>query len=654
MPSPFGYTGAILRIDLTTRTASIIETNRYTPQFVGGLGLAAAIAWDELGPGVGPFDPENLLMLMVGPLTGTLASGAGRVQVAGVAPQAYPPRFSRSNMGGHWGPELKYAGFDGIVIQGKADKPIYLWIHDGEVEFMDAGDLWGTTTYYTAQELRRRHDPRTRVIAIGVAGERQSRIACLQTETDNAAGQGGFGGVMGSKNLKAIAVRGPRGVRIARPAEFIREALGKSRESFGSAPEGSTARWPSRPIQSAPNMRTRKCGFCANVCTHPLFMNVPGVAFPGTFTTARQCYGYMMDNREATIAARAMTSQYGLNGWEITYGIIPWLQLCKQHGLIDAVDGIPISVPDKPIVYLRDVVNSSPELTARLIQIIAFQEGELGGALAQGACYAADVLFGGQGRALLDYIYPGRAGQTGHWTSHWGTGGRIYFPWHLPIVMQWCVDTRDPASDTSHAWTSHVQHWLPRSGPTQGPLPIEEVKAICAKVYGDGDVCDPAYSNERPELQAIPAIYHTDRGVTMDSLVLCEYDHGMVFNSLAEDHMADTGLMARLFSLATGYETSEAELQRSGERISQVLRAIDVRNYARDRHVDEMYLDTTFRFPGGDDGITIDRAGFMGIMDAYYDLRGWNRANGWPTRTRLEALGLPHVADGLEAVGRLG
>ncbi|MDP2948561.1 MAG: aldehyde ferredoxin oxidoreductase N-terminal domain-containing protein, partial [Chloroflexota bacterium] len=168
----YGWTGKILRVDLSSGNTSHIDTSKYVPEFIGGLGVAAKIAWDELKPGTEAFDPQNMLMLMLGPLTGTLASGAGRVLVAGIAPQQHPSVFSRSSMGGHWGPELKYAGFDGVVVQGEAAKPVYIWIDNGSVEIRDAGDIWGTGTYATTLALRAVHGPETRVIACGQAGER--------------------------------------------------------------------------------------------------------------------------------------------------------------------------------------------------------------------------------------------------------------------------------------------------------------------------------------------------------------------------------------------------------------------------------------------------------------------------------------------------
>ncbi|MDP2948267.1 MAG: aldehyde ferredoxin oxidoreductase N-terminal domain-containing protein [Chloroflexota bacterium] len=648
----YGWTGKILRVDLSSGRVSHIDTSRYVPQLLGGLGVAAGIAWDELKPGVGPFDPENLLMVMVGPLTGTLASGAGRVEVAGIAPQQRPSRFSRSGMGGHWGPELKYAGFDGMVVQGKAPRPVYLWVHDGEVEVLDAADIWGTGTYATTVALRAKHGLRTRVISCGPAGERLSRIAIIQTETGSASGQGGYGAVMGSKNLKAIAVQGTGGVRIARPPHFLGICLNASREGMSPAFSSPDPRKPGGQPEYGPHHRTRKCGFCMTHCTHKIYMNVAAEGGSGASTAAQHCWGYDASHR-AHIEGRALTSDYGINGWEVSYGIIPWLQLCRQHGLIDSVDGVEIPVPQKPIEYMRDCAPSPAEFLRVLLNIIAFRKGPLGDALADGACYAAERLFGGRGKPLLDRIYPRHAGQTEHWAGHWGPGGNIYWPWWLPVMLQWCVDTRDPANDSSHQWTSHVQFYLTQSGPYRGPFPLEKVRAVAAKVYGNPDVCDPAFEYDPSDTKAIPAIWHHHRGMIVDSLVLCDYENTRVFSVLSEDGAADTALMSKLFSACTGVETSERELDLAGERVFNLLRAIDIRNHGRDRKVDESTIGG-FMYPGKDDGVVLDRERFLHLLDRYYELRGWNKANGWPARAKLEELGLKAAADELEAIGRLG
>ncbi len=625
---------------------------KYVPDFIGGLGVAARIAWEELSPGVDAFDPENMLFVMVGPLTGTTASGAGRVEVLGIAPQQHPSVFSRSGMGGHWGPELKYAGYDGIIIQGKSQKPVYLWIHDGEVEILDASNVWGRGTYGATKALRVIHGQGTRVISCGQAGERLSRIAIIQTETGNAAGQGGYGGVMGSKNLKAIAVRGTMGVKVARPQEFFDLCINASREGQ-RGDLGSRRRNTNRTgVQTDRNgniARRRKCGFCLTPCIHRIHENVQAADGMNTPSVARHCWGYMGNSSTVDLTARAITSDYGLNGWEISFGIIPWLQICKQHGLIDKIDGMEIPVPDEPISYMRDSEPYSSEFIHTLVHKIAFREGELGDALADGACYAADRLFDGAGIPFLDHIYPRHCGQTEHWGGHWGPGGSVYWPWWLPPILQWCIDTRDPANDSTHQWTEHVQTYMPESGPHRGPFSLEKVSAVCAKVYGNPDIVNPAFEYDPPELKAIPAIWHSHRGMVVDSLILCDYENTRVFSTLSEDGSADTTLMARLFSACTGHDLSDEELGRAGERIWNQLRAIDVRNFGRNRNIDESTIDG-FMYPGKDDGVMLDRAKFLTLLDKYYELSGWDLTNGYPTRAKLEQLGLSDVADELKTV----
>jgi aldehyde:ferredoxin oxidoreductase len=198
-----------------------------------------------------------------------------------------------------------------------------------------------------------------------------------------------------------------------------------------------------------------------------------------------------------------------------------------------------------------------------------------------------------------------------------------------------------------------VQHYLPQSGPHRGPFSLEKVRNVCAKVYGNPDVGDPSFMYDPPEAKAIPAIWHSDRGMVVDSLVLCDYENSRVFSVLSEDGAADTALLAKLFSASTGCQAGEEELGRAGERIWNQLRAIDVRDHGRDRDIDESTLDG-FMYPGKDDGVMLDRQKFLKLMETYYTLRGWNVDNGWPTREKLEELDLTDVAEGLDAVGKLG
>ncbi|MBN1317753.1 MAG: hypothetical protein JXA42_19880, partial [Anaerolineales bacterium] len=139
-----GWTGKILRVDLSLERTWTEPSLPLGQEVIGGRGIAARLAWDEIPPGVGPFDPENLLILAVGPLTGTSAPNSGRTTVSSLSPQAYPYQwFSYSSVGGFWGPWLKYAGYDAVVIKGKAAEPVYLFIDDDRVEFHSAKALWG-------------------------------------------------------------------------------------------------------------------------------------------------------------------------------------------------------------------------------------------------------------------------------------------------------------------------------------------------------------------------------------------------------------------------------------------------------------------------------------------------------------------------------
>jgi aldehyde:ferredoxin oxidoreductase len=653
MSELYGYTGSILRVDLTRREVSTTETAKYLPDYVGGMGIAARIAWEELMPGVDALDPENMLFMMLGPLTGTLASGAGRVMVCGIAPQLKPSIFSRSGMGGYWGAELKFAGFDGIVIQGKADKPVYLWVHDGECEIKDAEDLWGSGTYGVTARLRDRHGRETRVAGIGQAGENLCRIACIQTETGNAAGQGGYGAVMGSKNLKCIAVRGTGGIKVADAERLLHLALDDPREGARPTlpvPDAGPRRQWRMPEGKA---RNRKCGFCATPCTNRLFMGIPGEASHGIYSAAMHCWGFSTSSLNAHIEGRATVADMGLNGWEISYGIIPWLQMCRQQGLINDIDGIEIPVPDKPIFALHESADVPGELLMKLLHMITYREGELGEALADGACYAGEKLFDGQGAHLLNNIYPRRWGETNHWNGHWGTGGQPWFPFWLVPIIQWCVDVRDPASDSTHQYTEHVLPYIPSHGPDKGPLTPEEAAYVCEQVYGDPRCWDPQYLYDEPDTKVLPAIFHHNRGMLVESLVLCDREHTRVFSSTSPDRKADTAVMSKLYSAVTGVEKSEADMDRVGERVFNLIRAIDIRNHDRSRAVDNAFAADLTQ-PSFVDGVALEMEKFMPMMDRYYERRGWNPANGYPTRAKLEQLGMGDVADGLEKIGKLG
>jgi aldehyde:ferredoxin oxidoreductase len=179
---------------------------------------------------------------------------------------------------------------------------------------------------------------------------------------------------------------------------------------------------------------------------------------------------------------------------------------------------------------------------------------------------------------------------------------------------------------------------------------MAKTRRVCAQVYGNPDICDPAFTYEPPETKAIPAMWHSHRGMVINSLILCDYEHTRVFSTSSENGAADTALMSKLLSACTGYKFSERELDRAGERIWNQLRAIDIKYFGRNRAIDETTIDG-FMYPGKDDGVVLDRAKFLGLLTKYYELCGWNPVNAWPMRDKLEELGLGDVAGELKGGG---
>jgi len=213
-----GYAGKILRVNLSSKEIRQWRVDEaLLRRFIGGSGLAAKILFDETGPGVRPFDPENLLIFMTGPVTATKVPLSGRYQVVSKSPLT--GIYGESDSGGSWGPELKKAGFDGIIISGQASKPVYLWISDGHAEIREAGHLWGMDTYETDEAVKEETDEKAVVSCIGPAGERLARIAGIINDGKHgrAAARCGLGAVMGSKRLKAISVRGTGTIEVAEP-----------------------------------------------------------------------------------------------------------------------------------------------------------------------------------------------------------------------------------------------------------------------------------------------------------------------------------------------------------------------------------------------------------------------------------------------------
>ena len=585
-------------------------------------------------------------MIMTGPLTGTPAPGSGRVEVMGVAPQTYPrPRYTRSGMGGWFGPELKFAGFDGIVIQGKAEKPVYLWICDGEADIVSAEKLWGLGYYDTIAKLRKEiGDEKVQIAAIGPAGEKLSRIASIQTGNESAAGQGGFGGVMGSKNLKAIVVRGHGGIAIARPKEFLEVCKNPMLREMC---------WPidpekAKPATSAyPRALPWSCSFSCQAWDGARFWISP-------VQTMQHCSGYNTRTVEEHLQVRHVSNDMGVNEWEMPYGVIPWIIMMANEGgyrkEIEEWLGVEVPKYEGKIEYLSDVPKYSGEFAATLIKKIANREGEIGDALAEGACYAAEKLFNGAGKKFLYRIYaayPYTGGYTGHWDDHWMHAAAKYPGWLVSALM-WATDTRDPANDTLHQYIDNISLWPEWGG---GPISREKVLEVGRIVYGDEGAVDNQQDYVRGK--AIAAKWHQDRAMIVNSLPVCDWFYPRLFSWYTKGY-GDITLEAQLFATCTGIDIDYKELDKIGERIFNVERAIEVR-YGRTREWDEGIVKTYYWTgrPDMQGEHVLDVEKFLPLLDYYYELRGWDKATGIPTRQKLEELGLKDVADELERMGKL-
>jgi len=222
----YGYNGKVLRINLTDRTYKLEKLDEsIAKKFIGARGLGVKTLFDEVDPKVEPLSPENKFIIAAGPLTGTTMPTSGRYMVVTKAPLT--GTIGIANSGGKWGAELKNAGYDMIIVEGKADSPVYVNIFDDKVEIRDAKHLWGKVSSETTEILLDETDKKAKVLCIGPAGEKLSLMAAVMNDIDRAAGRGGVGAVMGSKNLKAIAVRGTQKLNIYDEEEAKRVSLEK-------------------------------------------------------------------------------------------------------------------------------------------------------------------------------------------------------------------------------------------------------------------------------------------------------------------------------------------------------------------------------------------------------------------------------------------
>jgi aldehyde:ferredoxin oxidoreductase len=675
MNAPGGWVGKILRVDLTTKKISEVSTFDYVPKFLGGRGLGAKICWDEVPPEVQAFDPENRLIFAAGPLQGTLAPTSGRFMVLGKAPQTGPVEsFARSGVGGHFAPELKWAGYDALIIQGKASKPVYLWITDQKAEILDATRLWGLDTYQAQQMIWKLHGPKTRVMVIGKAGENRSRIACILTDTGDASGQGGFGGVMGSKNLKAISVRGTGSVTVARPKALMEivHSVEKlfCRKSFRGNPyqpeekdfkyniwgggysRGSLSLLPGELLDlcndpsSGYSQTPDGCFACPVSCRSRVQGRdiTPGVAF------CAQSYMYLESMvhepekgySKITWQAAKLADLLGINAYELM-AIIPWLSDCYREKLISEEEtGLP----------LKEI--GSWKFISTLLQKIANREG-FGDLLAEGGQRAATKI-GGRAERLSWMYYP-RAGKFGGYREHWVYLGGFPTGYAVPpLALMWVLDNRDAM--VSHSYISML--WgaaftIGQNALTAVPEKIFPIlKPVMQAAYGSAEAAE-FLQRDGKNLNwkwTAPVVkrYH-EYSLLKDSYILCDILFPYLFNANSSDHVGDVTLESRLYSAVTGIEMSMQESLEKGEMLCTLERALAARD-GRTRQDDILHGLYFEKEDAG--GRKYLREDLEHSMSEYYKLMGWDVKSGIPTGPTLDRLGLKDVAAGLQKRRFLG
>ncbi|MEE8470458.1 MAG: aldehyde ferredoxin oxidoreductase N-terminal domain-containing protein, partial [Dehalococcoidia bacterium] len=337
----YGYAGKMLRVDLTSGNVTHIPTLDYADRFLGGRGIAAKIYWDEVPPEVKAFDPDNRLIFATGPLAGSKGVSGSRWHMCAKTALTTPEHFNYGNLGGSWGAQLKLAGYDALVIQGKSRKPVYLLIQDEAVEIKDASALWGKSTIETRETLKEQLGSSVNVAAIGPAGENLITFASVLADND-ASASSGLGAVMGSKNLKAVAVRGSGKIRIADPQKYreLANYAGELRKGFDMGITPGTDQ----------GMKLKKdycwgCtgGFCFR-STYKASNGKVGKYMCGSATfyllRARKYYG---ESNEVPFLASVICNEYGVDTHQVDV-MMQWLSKCQKAGILtEEKTGIPFS-----------------------------------------------------------------------------------------------------------------------------------------------------------------------------------------------------------------------------------------------------------------------------------------------------------------------
>jgi len=618
---PYGYNGKVLRVDLDNESIGVEEPQEVIySRYVGGGALALSYLLRELKPQSDPLGPENILVFAGSVIAGTPAAGLSRFSVAAKSPLT--GGFGEAEAGGWWIPELKFAGFDAIIIKGKARKPVYLRIHDGEAEVRDASHLWGKFSRETQEEIRGElGDERVRVALIGPGGEKMVKVACILNELKHANGRTGLGAVMGSKNLKAIAVRGKKRMKVAdgegvkRLTKLLRDTYEEPYFSIGNLGTARiTPMFSEQGILPTFNFREGSfdgadaisgetmaktilkrrgtCYGCFVRCKREVQVGEPYFVDPvygGPEYETVAAFGSMcgIGDLKAISKANQLCNAYGLDTIS-TGSLISFAMECYENGIL--------SKGDTEGLELRF---GNTEAMMSMLEMIAKREG-LGDILAEGICPAAEKF--GKGAANFAIHVKG-----------------LPAPFHEPrgkvgVGLGYAASATGP----DHMEFPHDPFWASEAGVALlRPLGILEPV----------DVFDLGPKKVRL------FVYLQQYWNLLNSLGIC------MFTAKPFGPHTFNGIVDYVKAV-TGWETSLFDLIKVGERHATMARIFNLREGFTAK--DDVLPDRFFQpmEAGPLKGKKIDREEFLKAMETYYEMMGWDSETGIPKNGKLAELDL--------------
>ena len=619
----------IAYIDLTTGNVEITPIPlKWRKKYLGGRGLDAYLLYKHVPKGCDPLGPDNVALISAGLLVGTLASASARTHVMAKSPLTN--LLGSANMGGFFAPEMRWAGFDHLVIKGRADKPVYLYIHDGEIEIRDAANVWGAGVYDTQDIIRKElGDEETQILCIGPGGENLVRYANVMTGRKNAAGRTGMGAVLGSKNLKAISCRGTMDIEIKHPEKALEYNKEIIDQVISTKVSQIMQRWGTNFIYGVTNttglVRTRNFQYnqlpnsedieCENLDNYSFGMDgcfgcqvhcrhrytIKEGPYAGTYAqgpeyTSQGAFGTEVGCRSMNtiLVGNHLVNDYGLDTLEVG-SMIGWAMELYEKGILtdEDTDGLKLDWGDD-------------EAVLEMVKKIAFREG-LGDILAEGPRGAAEKI----GKDCEKYLI------------------------HVKGMSNLHSDERPtPALALNIAVSSRgSDHLRGRPAIDLYNLPMK----VLDRVYRNPDGYDGPLTNNYSEYEGKPrmVLWQELNYMAVDCLGVCKYH--TIF--LSPNHPT-FGEFEKLIYLNTGLEISTLDLWNIADRCYTIERLFNIRegmtrkdDWLHDRYFDE---PTKLGLPVAR-GKSIDRGKFTAMLDEYYQLHQWNE-DGVPTPELLEKL----------------